>query len=93
MRPAPRPPVDFRPVQVQIHANRHHIGSGSPLPHHVHIVRGKPLPMGWGKRLNAHQRRYVPQYHGYEWRRAGSDLVLMALATGIVHEILHGVLR
>ncbi|HLV17935.1 MAG TPA: anti-virulence regulator CigR family protein, partial [Pseudomonas sp.] len=60
---------------------------------HVHIVRGKPLPPGWGKRLNAHQRRYVPHYHGYEWRRTGSDLVLVALATGIVHEILHEVLR
>ena len=90
---APRPPADFRPVRVQIHANRHHIGRGPALPPHVHIVRGKPLPPGWGKRLNVHQHRYVPHYHGYEWRRTGSDLVLVALATGIVHEILHDVLR
>ena len=90
---APRPPADFRPVQVQIHANRHHIGRGPALPQHVHIVRGKPLPPGWGKRLNAYQHRYVPHYQGYEWRRTGSDLVLVALATGLVHEILHEVLR
>src|SRR5690606_8693982 len=89
----PRPPADFRPVRVKIHANRHHIGIGPALPPHVHIVRGKPLPPGWGKRLNAHQLHYVPHYHGYEWRRTGSDLVLVALATGIVHEILHEVLR
>lgn len=90
---AHRPPADFRPVHVHIHANRHHIGRGPALPPHVHIVRGKPLPPGWGKRLNAHQRHYVPHYHGYEWRRTGTDLVLVALATGIVHEILHEVLR
>lgn len=90
---APQPPADFRPVRVQIHANRHHIGRGPALPPHVHIVRGKPLPPGWGRRLNAHQHRYVPHYHGYEWRRTGSDLVLVALATGIVYEILHDVLR
>jgi Ni/Co efflux regulator RcnB len=35
----------------------------------------------------------VPHYQGYEWRRAGGDLVLVALTTGIVHEILHDVLR
>lgn len=90
---AHRPPADFRPVHVHIHANRHHIGRGPALPPHVHIVRGKPLPPGWGKRLSAHQLHYVPHYHGYEWRRTGSDLVLVALATGIVHEILHEVLR
>lgn len=90
---APRPPADFRPVRVQIHANRHHIGYGpTPLPH-VHIVRGKPLPPGWGRRLNAQQHRYVPHYRGHEWRRAGGDLVLVVLASGIVHEILHDVRR
>jgi Ni/Co efflux regulator RcnB len=90
---ASRPPTDFRPVRVQIHANRHHIGYGPALPPHVHIMRGKPLPPGWGRRLNTHQHRYVPHYQGYEWRRAGGDLVLVALTTGIVHEILHDVLR
>lgn len=89
---ASRPPTDFRSVRVQIHANRHHIGYGPALPPHVQIVRGKPLPPGWG-RLNTHQHRYVPHYQGYEWRRAGGDLVLVALTTGIVHEILHNVLR
>ena len=93
VRQAPRPPADFRPVRVQIHANRHHIGYGPTPPPHVHIVRGKPLPPGWGRRLNAQQHRYVPHYQGYEWRRAGGDLVLVVLASGIVHEILHDVRR
>lgn len=94
-RPAPHvpPPRDFRPVRVHIHANRHYIGRGPALPPHVRIVRGKPLPPGWGRKLSHQQHRYVPHYRGYEWRRAGSDLVLVALATGIVHEILHEVLR
>lgn len=92
-RPHSPPPRDFHPVHVQVHANRHYIGRGPALPPHVHIVRGKPLPPGWGRPLSHRQHRHVPRYHGYEWRRAGSDLVLVALATGIVHEILHEVLR
>lgn len=32
-------------------------------------------------------------YRGHEWRRAGGDLVLVVLASGIVHEILHDVRR
>ncbi|MGE4405736.1 anti-virulence regulator CigR family protein [Pseudomonas sp.] len=85
-------PSDFREVHRSVHANRHHIGRGPALPAHVHIVKGKPLPRGWGKRLSPQQLRYLPHYHGYEWRRTGSDLLLVAVATGIVFEVLHGVL-
>jgi Ni/Co efflux regulator RcnB len=34
----------------------------------------------------------LPYYPGYEWRRAGGDVVLIAAATGIVYEVLQGVL-
>ena len=34
----------------------------------------------------------LPVYPGYEWRRAGGDFVLIAVGTGIVYEILDGVL-
>ncbi|WP_390888748.1 RcnB family protein [Leclercia adecarboxylata] len=35
----------------------------------------------------------LPQYQGYEWRRVGSDIVLVAVTTGIVYTILQGVLN
>ena len=35
----------------------------------------------------------LPYYEGYEWRRSGPDVVLIAVGTGIVYEILEGVLN
>ena len=35
----------------------------------------------------------LPVYPGYEWRRSGPDVVLIAVGTGIVYEILDGVLN
>ena len=87
------PPANFQPVRLHIHQQRHLIGRGPELPRHVHVVRGRPLPPGWGQRLSRHQARHVPHYHGYEWRRTGSDMILVAVATGLVYEILHDVLR
>ena len=90
--PQHRPPADIRSVHRSIHGQRHHIGRGPALPRHVHIVKGKRMPHGWGKRLSHRQLRYVPHYHGYEWRRTGSDMILIAVTSGIVVEILRGVL-
>ena len=35
---------------------------------------------------------HLPYYPGYEWRRTGADIVLIAVSSGIVYEILDGVL-
>lgn len=45
-----------------------------------------------GQPLTSAQARHVPCYRGYEWRRAGNDLILISLASGVVFEVLHGVL-
>ncbi|GAB3377051.1 hypothetical protein GCM10027514_13910 [Azotobacter armeniacus] len=79
-------------MRQSIHAQRHHIGRGPALPAHVKIVKGRPLPPGWGHRLSTRQLHHLPHYHGYEWRRAGSNLLLVDSRNGIVHEVLHGVL-
>ncbi|MGA4601390.1 RcnB family protein, partial [Ectopseudomonas hydrolytica] len=34
----------------------------------------------------------LPYYEGYEWKQIGRDVVLVAIATGIVYEILRNVL-
>jgi Ni/Co efflux regulator RcnB len=56
--------------------------------HREVIGRGQPLPPGVHISL-----QYLPQYDGYEWRRLGPDVVLIAIGSGIVYEILDGVLN
>jgi len=56
------------------------------------LARGKPLPPGIAKKMVPQPvLAQLPQYPGYEWQVAGSDLVLIALATAIVTEVLVGV--
>jgi Ni/Co efflux regulator RcnB len=66
---------------------------GAPPPPGIHLERGRPLPHGYyGERLDGRALSRLPVYPGYEWRRAGGDIVLIAVGTGIVYEILDGVL-
>ena len=87
------PPADFGDVRRTISEHREVIGRGQPLPLGVHIVKGHPLPRGYGRRLDQRSLQYLPQYDGYEWRRLGPDVVLIAIGSGIVYEILDGVLN
>jgi Ni/Co efflux regulator RcnB len=88
-----RPPANFDDVRRQVYEHRETIGRGQPLPPNVHVVRGHPLPRGYGKRLDSRSLQYLPRYDGYEWRRLGPDVVLIAIGSGIVYEILEGVLN
>ena len=88
-----RPPADFGDVRRTISEHREVIGRGQPLPPGVHIIKGHPLPRGYGRRLDPRSLQYLPQYIGYEWRRLGPDVVLIAIGSGIVYEILDGVLN
>ncbi|QKF50522.1 anti-virulence regulator CigR family protein [Pseudomonas graminis] len=88
-----RPPADFGDVRRTISEHSEVIGRGQPLPPGVHIVKGHPLPRGYGRRLDPRSLQYLPQYDGYEWRRLGPDVVLIAIGSGIVYEILDGVLN
>ncbi len=90
---AQQPPKDFSAVHQAFHERRGQIGRGPALPAHVSIQKGKPLPQGYGKRLDAKALKGLPHYQGYEWRRVGSDIVLVAITTGIVYTILQGVLN
>ncbi|MFN3579942.1 MAG: anti-virulence regulator CigR family protein [Pseudomonas sp.] len=87
-----RSPPPIKTMRHHVHQKRHHIGRGDPRPTHVIIVKGKPIPHGWGKRLHHNQARHLPHYPGYEWRRVGRDMVLVVVATGIVYAILDNVL-
>ncbi|KAB0498000.1 anti-virulence regulator CigR family protein [Pseudomonas vancouverensis] len=87
------PPRDFAPVRQIIHDNHVYFVRGAPPPPGVIVVRGRPLPHGYyGERLDNRALSHLPYYPGYEWRRAGPDIVLIAAGTGIVYEVLQGVL-
>ena len=56
------------------------------------LARGKPMPPGIAKKMvpGAMLAR-LPVHPGYEWRVAGSDLILVAIATAVVADVLTGV--
>jgi Ni/Co efflux regulator RcnB len=88
------PPQDFGPVRQIIRDNHGQFSRGAQPPPGVHLVRGQPLPHGYyGEHLDSRSLARLPYYQGYEWRRSGPDVVLIAVGTGIVYEILDGVLN
>ena len=60
----------------------------------MNLARGKPLPPGIEKRfLPSNLVSTLPVYPGYEYLAAGNDVVLVNSTTGIVADILSGVLK
>ena len=56
------------------------------------LARGKPLPPGIEKKMvPGLLLGRLPRYPGYEWRVAGSDLILIGVATAVVADILYDV--
>lgn len=67
-----------------------------PLPPGIrkNLARGKPLPPGIAKRsLPVPYLERLPKHPGYEWQSVGTDLVLVAIGTAIVADVLHDVFR
>jgi hypothetical protein len=62
-----------------------------PLPPGIrkNLARGKPLPPGIAKKYApAPMIARLPAHPGHEWRVVGTDLVLVAIATAVVVDIL-----
>ncbi len=56
------------------------------------LGRGKPLPPGIAKKaVPGPLLAQLPRHPGYEWQVCGSDLVLVAVATAIIADVLTGV--
>jgi Ni/Co efflux regulator RcnB len=82
---------DVRPIAI----DNHYTGYKS-LPPGIrkNLARGKPLPPGIAKKMVPDPMLHkLPRYEGYEWRICGSDLILAAIATGIVQEVIQGVFK
>jgi hypothetical protein len=58
------------------------------------LARGKPLPPGIAKKTpRAEFVRQLPTYPDYEWKRCGTDLVLVQVATQVVAEVLANIFQ
>lgn len=88
------PTVDVGRVRIVLGENPDLIGNANSLPPGIqkNLARGKPLPPGIAKKLDSRLIGKLPRYDGYEWQQAGTDMVLVTLATGIVYEVLRNVL-
>ncbi|MBU4629777.1 RcnB family protein [Pseudomonas sp. BF61] len=89
------PQIDIGGVRVILGDNRDYWRGGSSLPPGIqkNLARGKPLPPGIAKKLDGRLLGRLPHYDGYEWQQAGTDLILVTIATGIIYEVLNDVLN
>jgi len=86
--------VDFNAKDARRYAADNNLVGQKPLPPGVrkNLARGKPLPPGIAKRsLPTPFVKQLPGHQGYEWRMAGTDLVLISIADNVVREIAEGV--
>ncbi|WP_252273891.1 anti-virulence regulator CigR family protein [Pseudomonas subflava] len=88
------PSIDIGRVRLILGDNRDLIGPAQSLPPGIrkNLARGKPLPPGIAKRFDNRLLGQLPHYDGYEWRQVGTDVVLVALASGLIYEIIENVL-
>jgi len=88
------PAVDLGQVRLTLRNHRDLLGPAAALPPGIqkNLARGKPLPPGIARNLDNRLLGQLPYYEGYEWKQLGRDVILVGIATGIVHEILENVL-
>lgn len=88
------PSIDIGRVRIVLGQNRDLIAPTTALPPGIakNLARGKPLPPGIAKNFDSRVSNQLPHYDGYEWKQIGTDVVLVAIATGIVYEVLRNVL-
>jgi hypothetical protein len=86
------PVIDRNGVLGVLHGYRDYWSPGPALPPGIqkNLARGKPLPPGIAKKLDGRLAGRLPHYDGYEWQQAGTDLILVAIASGLIYEVLNG---
>jgi len=88
------PSIDRGGILNILQGNRSYWSPGPALPPGIqkNLARGKPLPPGIAKKLDGRLLGQLPRYDGYEWMQAGVDLILVAVATGVIYAVLNGAL-
>ena len=89
---ASAPVIDRGSVLGVLNGYRDYWSPGPALPPGIqkNLARGKPLPPGIAKKLDGRLVGRLPHYDGYEWQQAGTDLILVAIASGLIYEVLNG---
>jgi len=87
-----------RDMQIEIRNwyAQHPVGNVEALPPGIRkrLARGKPLPPGIAKKVApAGLRSGLHLPHGYQVFEVGLDVLLVEVATSIVHDILTDVIR
>lgn len=74
---------------------RDHRAEVSSLPPGIRkkVGRGKPLPPGIAQKFPDDLRGRLPARPGYDYRTVGADVVLVETATGVIADVLKGVLN
>ena len=88
------PDINYKQIR-RIAEERHYTGYRA-LPPGIakNLARGKPLPPGIAKKSAPSSIvRELPTYPDYEWKRCGTDLVLVQIATQIVAEVLANIFK
>lgn len=58
------------------------------------LLRGKPLPPGIAQKMvPTAMLGKLPKHPGYDWRVAGTDLILIHIATHVVADVLRDVFK
>lgn len=86
------PSIDRGSILGVLGGHRDYWSSDHALPPGIqkNLARGKPLPPGIAKKLDGRLLGRLPHYDGYEWQQAGTDLILVAIASGLIYEVLNG---
>ena len=88
------PDIDYEALR-SIAVSQHYTGYRA-LPPGIakNLARGKPLPPGIAKKhVPAALVAQLPTYPDYEWRRCGTDLVLVQIATQVVAEVVANIFK
>lgn len=75
-------------------ATQYQVQGGRQLPAGLRkqLAKGKPLPPGIAKKVTQPEfLSALPQHSGHEWQICGTDLVLVAIGTALVVDILKDV--
>ncbi|UCC23877.1 MAG: hypothetical protein JSU98_09050 [Gemmatimonadales bacterium] len=83
-------------AQIREFYASHHQAGARPLPPGIRkrLARGKPLPPGIAKQtLPSQLAAVLPTRDGYQHLQVGVDVLLVEVATGLIHDVLMDVIR
>ncbi|MGR6738203.1 anti-virulence regulator CigR family protein [Pseudomonas chlororaphis] len=84
------PVVNYYQVKTLLQASKRDWSPTAALPADVrqNLRRGRTLPAQQSRRLNPRLLRQLPRYDGYQWWRAGSDLLLVRTSNQMIFDVL-----